>query len=42
MSTLKKGLGREESLPFAIVDKVNPMHNLLGVRGGKYIAAYST
>lgn len=42
MFCLKRGLGKEESSPFVVVDKVNPTHDLLGVGGSKYIAAYST
>jgi hypothetical protein len=39
---VKRGLGKEESLPFVIVDKVNPTHDLLGVGGSEYVTAYST
>ena len=42
MFGVKRGLGKEESLPIVIVDKVNPTNNLLGVGGSKYVAAYST
>ena len=42
MFGLKRGPGNEESLPFVIVDKVDPTYNLLSVWGSKYIAAYST
>lgn len=42
MFGMKRVPGNEESLPFIIVDKVNPTYNLLGVGGSKYIAAYCT